>query len=335
MRQVLRVIGILAGVLGLLSTAQADEFGYLFCVSNPSGAIVSFDNIDSVSFETPFMRTLDVGEHRAMLTLPGYTRKRVTFRIGANEVTRLDVDFTDDDKTPTTTDVLGPIEWETGKLTVLSDRQAVIFLDDEKQAVTAPTTLEKIKMGKHQIVLEHNGERFSVPLMIKGGQVNKVEVLFDSSVSPRGILWPRPVVTVHLTLELPRCDYRVEENNPRPDSTSHFRGVDNQIQIHGLEQAITIASTSFLKPAHFKDKELQGLITGGDTTVVRKLEVPIDSLVKFEFNIFPNPVGKFRNRREVTEILKRHRLAANFNNGRDVYVKVQIQPDGDLIFRYW
>ncbi len=335
MRRIFPVITVIAAIFGFTSIVQADEFGYVFCQSTPSGAIVSFDHIDSVSFETPFMRTMDVGEHRATVTLPGYTRKNVTFRVGANEVTKLNVDFTEGDKTPTTTEVLGPIEWETGKLTVLADRQAVIYLDDKKLDLTAPATFEKIKIGSHQIALEHNGETFSTPLVIKGGEVNKVEALFDSSVSPRGILWPRPVVTVHLTLELPACDYRVRESNPRPDSNSSFRGVDNQVRINGLEEVVMITSSTLLKPTQFQDKELHGLITGGDTVIVRQLEVPIDSLMKFEFNIFANPVGKFRNRKEVTEILKRHRVAANFNNGRDIHVKVQIQPDGDLIFRYW
>lgn len=322
--------------LSWIVSAQADQYGYVYCESKPKGAVIYFDTLVASGTEAPFMRSLTVGAHSAVISLPGYVDKKLSFSISPNEVTRLVVDFTQNEKTPSTTDVLGPVEWNVGRLTILTDRQATIYLDGQKLTTPAPVTLDKIEMGKHRIALEHENERFANDITIKGGEVNRVEALFDPNALDRGIVWPRPTVLVHLTLHLPKCDYRVRRENAIPTDRSSFHGVDNEVRISGLnDSGVTIAARSFVRPAEFRERELSGIVAGGDTVVMQALEVPLDSAVQFAFSIYPNPKGTFKTRKDVARIMKRHRIPADLNDGEELHVEAVIQPDGDLLFRYW
>lgn len=314
--------------------AQSKPPGFLYVETSPPGALV-FLNGDSIGHTTPFMKRLPAGHYRAAVELPGYKEQRIEFLIEQDEVTRQRVDFMGTRRKASPDRWMGEPDWEHGKLTVLSDRIVEVSLDDSLLAGRAPATYDGIPTGRHLVTIQHGAEQFTTAVEIQESEVARVEVVLDSNRADRGIQWPVAVVPVKLTIELPPCSYRVHQKATAPADRDRFVGVDGIVRIAGMEEPLSLRTIDFRTSRHDLPHPVQGLLSGGDTVIGKTFQVPVDSLVKFEFELYANPGDRFRRRDEVTRLLKRHKVPASFNKGREVNVFVQIQPDGDLIFRYW
>jgi immune inhibitor A len=120
--------------------------GILYIISNPTGAEVYIDDIDTLQTTSATIPNIGVGSHTYKLTLAGYYDKTNSFDIIADQTTTVNVGN------------LIPIPPTTGTLYITSNPSgANIYIDDINRQTTTPATILNLLPGSYTYKLTLTG----------------------------------------------------------------------------------------------------------------------------------------------------------------------------------
>lgn len=126
--------------------------------SEPQGAMIYIDNIDTRISTPAMIDSIPIGTHSYTLKLDGYEDYSGTIEILKNSVSYISV-------------VLIPL---TGSINFSSEPQgAMIFLNDMNTGIITPTTIEKVPVGMHTYTLRLDGYKdYSGTIEIQPGMIS-------------------------------------------------------------------------------------------------------------------------------------------------------------------
>ncbi len=360
---------LLACVVLLGDVGWADgEVGYLYVESDPPNAQLIIDGNHEQLFQTPALCTLSVGEHQLTLSTEFYQPNTVKVIIAPRQVLRKKVRLIASLEVERQPDSGMGFYNVPGDLTILTDIFGVtVFLDGVRVTMTAPLTLPLVPSGIHTVRVEHNDLSFDTIVTVTPAVTTLLELHLlelwglDTSQSQ-----PDPV-SVLVEIELPACHYhRLQpiENSSPFDSTQTYEGDvskkelyamsrrydvpiwdDTSVGMRGVDPIIRILTSDTvivishrravelgfarLPQAHDLDVEMRAM------TVSRVLSCPRGQGVRFEIELFANQSNKFTTFDRLVPIFKQFRLLTDLNDGGEINVRIVIDVDGEVHFRYW
>jgi hypothetical protein len=120
------------------------------------------------------------------------------------------------------------------------------------------------------------------------------------------------------------------------DTAVGMRGVDPCVRVITPDSVIEVSrrptvDSAFarLPQSHDLDVELPR------TTITRTLLCRLESKVAFEVESFVNQGKRFKKFNRLNAWHERFHVRADLNGGEDVHVRIIIDPDGVVHFRYW
>lgn len=360
---------LLACVVLLGDVGRAEnEVGYLFVESDPPSAHLIIDGNEEQLFQTPVLCTLSVGEHQLTLYTEYYQPNTVKVAIAPRQVLRKKIRLIASLKVERQSDSGMNFYNVPGDLTILTDIFGVtIFLDGVRITMTAPLTLPLVPSGVHTVRIEHNDLSFDTIVTVTPAETTLLELHLlrlwglDTSQSQ-----PAPV-SVLVEIELPACHYHrlqpIEDSSSLDsaqadvgdvskrelyamsrryevpiwdDSAVGMRGVDPIIRIITPDTVMVISHRravelgfARLPQAHDLDVEMRAM------TVNRILSCPRGQGVRFEIELFANQSNKFTTFDQLEPIFKQFRLLTDLNDGGEINVRIIIDAEGEVHFRYW
>ncbi len=326
---------VTAALLVLMGpTPTLASVGYLYVESDPPLATVEIDGDPTSACETPATFTLAPGLHKLTIRKMYYKAKTVTIQIEADQVLRKTIQFKAPDKSSAEPAEGISVHRQYGNLTVITDRPgAWVYVDDKKYTVPTPVTLNDLTAGDHAIRVAQNG-RVSI---------RSVEILPDTTVvlqadvedfEPQAEAIAEEFAIAETRIELSSCQYR-RDTSLGGQRTIAIHGVDPHIQIVAGDRALRLShhplAEAFVVYNHrgeVIEKELR------DTTLSHTLACPIDEEFRFDVVVYASP-DRWSWRTTLTPTRKSYRVPANFNNGEPVNVRIRVDRDGTVVFRYW
>jgi len=317
------------------SDILSNNVGFLLLQSEPVEVSVVIDGIDTVAMHTPVLCTLSVGKHTVTVTREYYDPKTIMVEIEPLEVLRRTVSFVEPTDISSQPAEGFAIYRRKGSLTILTDGGgATVHIDTSKIKEPTPVTLSEIAEGPHRLYLEQNGLALDTVIRIIADSTLVFHPSLADFTSSHG-LHPGTVTMMSVKIQLPKCEYH-RDTNLNGELEIRIKGVDPQILITGPDTAIQLshhplASSELLW--NYRGEIIEKAIT--DTLLEYSLFCPTDSALGFAFHLLVNYGRRFVNREKLTPLSKRYRVPADFNNGEPVNIHFRIQPDGEIIFKYW
>ncbi len=189
--------GITAVLLGLgVLAVAAPNPGTLFVDSYPGPAHVYLNG--KYQGLTPFTLKTTPGKYQLTLKKQDYTQEQVSVEVRTGKVTKVDAQLTPAGDWAERPIAKVPLKRQRGTLTVLSDRQAEVWLDGKMAKHRAPLTLEGVSAGAHTLTLRFKGREETRKLVVNPGGVDKLTVNFgDAPMPPSNVIgqrdWSYPI----------------------------------------------------------------------------------------------------------------------------------------------
>ncbi len=354
-------------LLGGIGRAQ-DEVGYLYVESDPPNACLVIDGDDERLFQTPALCTLSVGEHHLTLFTEYYQPNTVKVVIAPRQVLRKKIRLVASLKVERQPDSGMNFYNVPGNLTILTDIFGVtVFLDGVRVTMTAPLTLPLVPSGVHHVGIEHNDLSFDTTVTVTPAGTTLLELHLLQLWGLDTLQHQPDPVSVLIEIELPGCRYHrirpIEDSSPIDsaqideegvskrelyamsrryevpiwdDTAIGMRGVDPTIRILTADTVMVISHRravglgfARLPQAHDLDVEMPAM------TVSRVLSCPRGTDVRFEIELFANMSMKFTTFDQLLPIFKQFRLLTDLNDGGEINVRIIIDAEGEVHFRYW
>lgn len=363
-------LNLLLAAVCLMSpdSGAEDKVGFLYIESDPPNARLVIDGNQDRLYQTPVLCTLAVGAHRLTLSTEFHQPNTVKVVIAPRQVLRKKIRLVATIEVERQPDSDLRLYNVPGELTILTDIFGVsIFLDDVRISMPAPVTLPLVPSGLHAVRIEHNGLFFDTLVAVKPAETTLLELRLRQQWGLDSIPGSPELVALVVEMDLPACRYQRErpvveaalydsaqsdegavskkelyamsrryEVPQWDDTATGLRGVDPNIRIITPDTVIVVSHRpavdlgfARLPMGHDLDFQMPSMV------VSRFPMCPEDGVIRFEIEAFVNQSEEFYNFLELEPIYKQFRVPADFNGGADINVRIQIDPDGEIHFRYW
>ncbi len=323
------MIRIVAKTISLIlfsSTLCIAETGYLFIESVPEKAEIIIDGKEYYRYITPVLCTLSVGTHNVTVSKPYYQPETFSVTVTAETVTRKLVHFVlEDVATPSKRDAV-IVKKKIGRLTILTNPfGATVLSEDKNFKVTTPITLTSVTAGKHNYSIIYNDIKVDTTIIISGDSPQTLSLDLHRYFG-KDEYSNVPHIKMRVVMKLPGCEYQIAGDN----KTMLIKGVDAEIHISTGDTSLALTHREL---ADF-DKDKQGG-TMKKTEFTYLFEPYLHSELRFNVISFANQKGMMLPHTSAEKATVHYSFPASLNNGEEINVRILIEEDGDIIFRYW
>ncbi len=319
-----KTIPILIILLALSSPAFGQK-GYLFIESAPESALVTIDGRQSGKYFTPVLCTLSVGEHSIEITKRFYETEILKVKIEPEAVVRKRVDFVKQEKFKVTKPTGMTVEGKYGQLTIITyPHGAEIIADGEKLSMTTPVTMSGVTAGPHRYSIVYHYIQYDTVIIITGDapQTATIDLKHLEGDDSYSIM---PRVTTKVVIVVPGCEYKIDDSG-----VLLIKGVDAEINIRTRDTSLTLTSQSQLSEIQIKGGNTKHVAT--ESTYI--FDPFLDSKLQFDISTLSSK-KKFQSREGLAPRHYYHKLPASLNSGKDINVRILVENDGEIVFRYW
>jgi len=352
----------------LVEPGRAGESGYLYLETDPPGARVTIDGDKDNELLAPVLCTLSVGTHRLALYIERYQPNFLDVVITPGEVLRKRIRFVASVEIEDEPDSSAVLLNTPGELTIVTDVfGGTIYVDSVKIATPAPLTIPSLPAGTHQIRIEQSGLAFDTSVVIRPGRttVLQLHLLQLWEMSPLDA--KAKSVTVITEIQFPACRYfraAPKAGESTMDSAQSDEGAlgnvelysmsrryrvplweDTAVGMRGVDPTVRIITSDGVEVVSRRgtvDTAFARLPQSHDldvalpvATVERYSLCRRDSKVRYEIELFVNQGRHFTTFFDMETHRRQFYVEADLNEGGDVHVRIIIDPDGEVHFRYW
>ncbi len=325
-------------ILLLFAMSAAAQPGHLFIDSKPAGASIELDGLLIDTVTTPTILTLQPGHYSVTVSKGYFDPVTLDVNILAGQYVRRMVEFE-----PTSgVRSLSPSEvaryGNFARLTVITDLPgAEVWIDGVKVALETPLQLVSLMPGQHHVGVAYDTIAFDSMLTLPGGQETKLYValakLAQAPQQPPSATVPDDSVTLHITFDVPGCDYRIPD---APGQPTVIRGADPSLTLAASADTLQLSGTDIA--ATKLDYDHHGVLrkwSMPDTTVHTSFRINKRDSVLVGVTVFASEKRKFQAKNELTPVRKLYPIHGWFNRGEDIAVDIRIEPSGVVHFRYY
>jgi len=316
--------------------AAPQDWGFLYVASQPPGAKLVIDGAAETAYMTPALCTLSAGSHRLMLSMDHYRPETVTVAITAGEVTRQQVDFVSLNQLSVEPPGKLTVFQQYGSLTLISDfPDAKIYLDRDSVEPRTPVTLDNVAAGLHQVVLQLGSMMYDTVVSVEPGQVTIVQASFAdlASGNPREAI---KAVPLDYEIEIPSCFYR-RDYDKHPEGTNiAIKGCDVTVRLATGQDTLDFSHNNLSEQdIKFDHRGFPTEKQVKDTLLTGRIDIPSDDSLVVGIRVFANPKPGYVDRDKIDPVIKSYMIPADFNYGEPITLRLKIQPDGTVSFRYF
>lgn len=320
--------------------------GYLFIESSPDSGVVIIDGNMTERYYTPVLCTLSVGEHSIEITKNFYETQMFKVTIEPEMVVRKRIDFVRQEKFKVTKPTGMTVEGKYGQLTIITyPHGAEVLADGEKLSMTTPLTMSGVSAGPHRYSIVHNYTQYDTVIVVTGdapqtATIDLKKLGGDESYS----IMPR--VQAKVVIVVPGCEYKLDDSGK-----VLIKGVDAIIKIRTADTSVTLTHKELAdfpsKPDLTVGTDKQGAdpLEGGSAAHKQEAKLPkteftyifdphLDSPLHFE-TVTHASKKKFQAIDEIKPSTHFQKFSAALNSGKPVNVRIYIEDDGEIVFRYW
>lgn len=338
----LRAVAVFALVVpALLSAALgnsdilAAEKGYLFIESDPAGADIVLDTQVSAFRTTPALCTLSVGRHTFTIYKQYYESKSFEVEIFPEQVERRMIRFIRSNKIGSVPVEDVTVYGDFGQLTIITDLPgATVYVDNIKVKTKTPVTLNSISTGPHNLRLVYDRLIFDTMLIIP--QTGPATLYLElGKLKGKETPISSDKVKVSLALILSRCEYSWKYKGDKIKSF-RIKGVDPGISIQYGDQSLKFSHENLELTEIVRDK--QGRITSAlllDSNLEYSFETSSSTMIKINTSLLVSVRSKRSKIDDCRHVSKSFTVPAGMNNGAEVNIRLRIEPDGEIVIRYW
>ena len=325
-----KLLAISVLFVALASPAFAQK-GYLFVESAPDSAVVTIDGGQSERYYTPVLCTLSVGEHTVEITKRFYETEIFKVKIEPEAVVRKRVDFVRQEKFNVTKPTGMTVEGKYGQLTIITNPHgAEVIADGEKLYMTSPVTLSNVPAGPHRYSIVYHYIQYDTTIIVTGDapQTAVIDLRIFEGKEMYSIM---PSVQTKVVIVVPGCKYKWE------DGVYKFKGVDVEIKIEVGDTSLAFNQVELAN--QFKEW-MESANTIPEVLELEKTEFTfifdpyLDARLQFETVSFASK-KKFQLKDEITPSTHYQNFPASLNSGKNINVRIYIEDDGEIVFRYW
>ena len=323
------MIRIVAKTIGLIlfsSSLCIAATGYLFIESVPERAEIMIDGKEYYRYFTPVLCTLAVGEHKVTVTKPYYQAETFTVTVTAETVTRKLVHFVLEDlATPNKRDAV-IVKKKIGQLTILTNPfGATVLSEDKNFKATTPITLTNVSAGKHSYSIIYNDIKVDTTIIISGDSPQTLSLDLHRYFG-KDEYSNVPHIKMKVVIKLPGCEYQMAGDN----KTMLIKGVDAEIYILTGDTSLVLTHHEL---ADYDEKKQELKMTKSEFTYM--FEPYLYAELKFNVITFANQKGMMLPHTSAEKSTVHYSFPASLNDGEEINVRILIEEDGDIIFRYW
>ena len=326
----------------LFSSPAFAQKGYLFIESTPDSGVVIIDGRVTDRYYTPVLCTLSVGEHLIEITRNFYETQSFKVTIDPEAVTRKRVDFVRQDKFKVTKPTGMTVEGKYGQLTIITNPHgAEVLADGEKLTMTTPVTLSHVPAGPHRYSIVYNYIQYDTTIIVTG-DAPQTAVIDLRHFEGKEIYSVMPHVQTKVVIVVPGCEYKLDDSGELL-----IKGVDAEINIKTGDTSLTLTHREL---ADFPATPATTLMTkkGADETSAAHesgvrlpkteftyiFEPYLDAKLQFETVTYASK-KKHQPRESIRPSIHYQNFPASLNSGKPVNVRIYIEDDGEIVFRYW
>jgi len=323
------MIRIVAKTIGLIlfsSSLCFAQTGYLFIESVPEKAEIIIDGKEYYRYFTPVLCTLAVGEHKVTVTKPYYQPETFSVTVLAETVTRKLVHFVlEDVSTPSKRDAV-IVKKKIGQLTILTNPfGATVLSEDKNFKATTPITLTSVTAGKHSYSIIYNDIKVDTTIIISGDSPQTLSLDLHRYFG-KAEYSNVPHIRMKVVMKLPGCEYQIAGDN----KTMLIKGVDAEIHISTGDTLLVLTHHEL---ADYDDKKQKLKMKKSEFTYL--FEPYLYSELKIDVITFANQKGMMLPHTSAEKATVHYSFPASLNDGEEINVRILIEEDGDIIFRYW
>ncbi len=315
-----------------LSSPAFAQKGYLFIESVPDSALVTIDGRQSERYYTPVLCTLSVGEHTVEITKRFYETVMFKVKIEPEAVVRKRVDFVRQEKFNVTKPTGLTVEGKYGQLTIITNPHgAEVLADGEKLPMTTPVTLSNVTAGPHRYSIVYHYIQYDTTIIVTGDspQTAVIDLQHFEGKEMYSIM---PRVTAKVVIVVPGCEYKIDDSG-----ALLIKGVDAEINIRTGDTSLTLTHKEL---ADFPATPATTLETVKPEARLPKTEFTyifepfLDAKLQFDVSTYTSK-KKHQPKDSLTPYTYYHNFPASLNSGKNINVRIYIEDDGVVVFRYW
>lgn len=307
--------------------------GYLFIESAPDSALVTIDGRHIEKYYTPVLCTLSVGEHSIEISKRFYESEMFKVKIEPEAVVRKRVDFVRQEKFKVTKPTEMTVEGKYGQLTIITNPLGAKVLADGKDlSMTSPVTLSNVPAGPHRYSIVYHYIQYDTVIIVTGDAPQSV-VIDLRHFEGKEMYSVMPRVETKVVIEVPGCEYKLDEAT----GLLSIKGVDAEIIIRTGDSSLTLTLREL---ADFPNKSDSTIESKNNKSRHPKKEYTynfqpfLDAKLRFEFITFASK-KTHQPKFEIRPQRYYHHFPASLNSGKPVNVRILIEEDGEIVFRYW
>jgi len=332
--------------------------GYLFVESVPDSAVVIIDGSHLQKYFTPVLCTLSIGEHSIEITKRFYESEMFKVKIESEAVVRKRVDFVRQEKFKVTKPTGMTVEGKYGQLTIITNPHgAEVLADGEKLSLTTPVTLSNVPAGLHRFAIVYHYIQYDTTIIVTGDdpQTAVIDLRHFEGKESYSIM---PRVTTKVVIVVPGCDYRLNDSG-----ALLIKGVDAEINIRTGDTSLmlthkeladfpatptnSIMNEKGADPSTLRLRSGQASAGQARTSAAHKpgvrlpkteftyiFEPYLDAKLQFDINTYTSK-KKHQPKVELKPQSYYHNFPASLNSGKTINVRIYIEDDGEIVFRYW
>ncbi|MGH8014886.1 MAG: PEGA domain-containing protein [Candidatus Zixiibacteriota bacterium] len=319
-------------LLVAFATSSFAQKGYLFIESSPDSGVVIIDGKITELYYTPVLCTLSVGEHSIEITRNFYETQMFKVVIEPEAVVRKRIDFVRQEKFKVSKPTGMSVEGKYGQLTIITNPHgAEVLADGDKINMTTPVTMSGISAGPHRYSIVHHYIQYDTTITITGdapqtATINLKNLQGDDSYS----IMPR--VQTRVVIVVPGCEYKLDDSGKLL-----IKGVDAKISIRTGDTSLTLTHKEL---ADFPATPKTPLEATNNEARLPKTEYTyifepyLNARLQFETITYASK-KKFQLEDGIKPSTHYQKFPASLNSGKPVNVRIYIEDDGEVVFRYW
>jgi hypothetical protein len=246
--------------------------------------------------------------------------------VNAATVTRKFVHFVLDDVATPRKDKAVIVKKKVGQLTILTNPiGATILTDDSSFKATTPITLTAVTAGPRSYSIIYNDIRVDTTITISGDAPQTMSLDLHRYFGKQEYS-NVPHVSMKVVMELPGCEYEIAGDN----KTMLIKGVDAEIRISTGDTSLSL---THLELADYSEKKNKLRMQKSELTYL--FEPYLHADLKFDVITFANEEKMMLPHTSAKKSTTHRNFPASLNNGEEINVRILIEEDGDIIFRYW
>jgi hypothetical protein len=216
-------------------------------------------------------------------------------------------------------------------LTIITNPHgAEVIADGEKLAMTTPLTMSGVTAGPHKYSVVYHYIQYDTTIIVTGDEPQTATIDLknlegDESYS----IMPR--VQTKVVIVVPGCEYKLDDSG-----NLLIKGVDAKINIRTGDTSLTLTHKELADfPASvesIEEKKSEAKLPKTEYTYF--FEPYLDGRLQFE-TITRASKKKFQPLDAIETTTHYQKFPASLNTGKPINVRIYIENDGEIVFRFW